>query len=82
MRLGAYFLRRVILLIPLLIGLSLLTFTVSRVLPGDPVGLAAGPQATEEIKEALRKEFGLDKKVVLDSTSKLSAEDLIKKYSN
>jgi len=30
----------------------------------------------------LDKEFGLDKKVVLDSTSKLSAEDLIKKYSN
>jgi hypothetical protein len=30
----------------------------------------------------LDKEFGLDKKVVLGSTSKLSAEDLIKKYSN
>ena len=30
----------------------------------------------------LDKEFGLDKKVVLDSTSKLSPEDLIKKYSN
>lgn len=61
MKLGSYFLRRLLLLIPLLIGLSLLTFTVSRILPGDPVGLAAGPQATEEIKEALRIEFGLDK---------------------
>ena len=61
MKLGAYFLKRLLLLIPLLIGLSLLTFTVSRVLPGDPVGLAAGPQATAEIKEALRREFGLDK---------------------
>ncbi|MCA9836985.1 MAG: ABC transporter permease [Trueperaceae bacterium] len=61
MKLGSYFLRRLLLLIPLLFGLSLLTFTVSRILPGDPVGLAAGPQATEEIKESLRKEFGLDK---------------------
>ena len=61
MKLGLYFLRRLLLLIPLLIGLSLLTFTVSRILPGDPVGLAAGPQATEEIRETLRKEFGLDK---------------------
>ncbi len=55
-----YFLRRLILIIPLLLGLSLLTFFISRVLPGDPVGLAAGPQATQEIKEALRREFGLD----------------------
>jgi peptide/nickel transport system permease protein len=60
MNLRFYFLRRVVLIIPLLIGLSLLTFTVSRVLPGDPVGLAAGPQATAEIKEALRRDFGLD----------------------
>jgi peptide/nickel transport system permease protein len=60
MTLYAYTLRRLVQLIPLLIGLSLLTFTISRVLPGDPVGLAAGPQATEAIKEALRQEFGLD----------------------
>ena len=56
-----YFIRRVLLLIPLLIGLSILTFSISRVIPGDPVGLAAGPQATPEIKETLRREFGLDK---------------------
>lgn len=61
MTLTSYALRRLIQLIPLMIGLSLLTFTVSRVLPGDPIGLAAGPQATEQIKEALRQEFGLDK---------------------
>lgn len=61
MTLTSYALRRFLQLIPLMIGLSLLTFTISRVLPGDPVGLAAGPQATEEIKEALRREFGLDR---------------------
>ncbi|MBL8134435.1 MAG: ABC transporter permease [Anaerolineae bacterium] len=60
MSIRLYVLRRLVLIIPLLIGLTLLTFIISRVLPGDPVGLAAGPQATAEIKEALRREFGLD----------------------
>ncbi len=61
MRLGQFIFGRLLQLIPLLIGLSLLTFVVSRIVPGDPVGLAAGPQATPEIKEKLRQEFGLDK---------------------
>jgi len=60
MNLRYYLLRRLLWIVPLLFGLSLLTFTISRVLPGDPVGLAAGPQATEEIKQALRQRFGLD----------------------
>lgn len=60
MNLRYYLLRRVLLIIPLLIGLTLLTFTISRILPGDPVGLAAGPQSTPEIRERLRVEFGLD----------------------
>lgn len=60
MSLRTYLLRRFIFLIPLLFGLSLLTFTVARILPGDPVGLAAGPQATPEIKAQLAKQYGLD----------------------
>jgi peptide/nickel transport system permease protein len=60
MNLRYYLFRRLLLVIPLLIGLSLLTFTVSRLLPGDPVGLAAGPQSTPEIREQLRRDFGLD----------------------
>ncbi len=58
---SGFFLRRLLMFVPLLLGLSLLAFTISRLLPGDPVGLAAGPQATPEIKEALRREFGLDR---------------------
>ena len=60
MNLRYYLLRRLLFVIPVLIGLSLLTFSISRVVPGDPVGLAAGPQATDAIREALREEFGLD----------------------
>jgi peptide/nickel transport system permease protein len=60
MNLRYYLLRRLLLIIPVLIGLSLLTFVVARIVPGDPVGLAAGPQATPEIKEKLRQQFGLN----------------------
>lgn len=55
-----YLLRRVLLLVPMLLGLSLLLFVVARLLPGDPVGLAAGPNATPELIAQLREEFGLD----------------------
>ncbi|MYI41088.1 MAG: ABC transporter permease, partial [Chloroflexi bacterium] len=60
MNIRFYILRRIALIIPTLIGLSILTFAIARIVPGDPVGLAAGPRATEEIKESLRREFGLD----------------------
>ena len=60
MNIRFYILRRIALVIPTLLGLSILTFSIARIVPGDPVGLAAGPQATEEIKAALRRELGLD----------------------
>ena len=41
-----FVLRRLLLIIPILIGLTLLLFVIARLLPGDPVGLAAGPNAT------------------------------------
>lgn len=60
MTLRLYLARRALMVVPLLLGLSLLTFSISRLVPGDPVGLAAGPQATLEIREQLSKQFGLD----------------------
>ena len=56
-----YALRRIVLLIPVLIGLSLLVFAVARLLPGDPVRLAAGPNASEAEIASLAKEYGLDR---------------------
>lgn len=60
MNIRYYLLRRIILIIPTLIGLSLLTFALVLILPGDPVAYAAGPNATEKIKDELRREFGFD----------------------
>jgi peptide/nickel transport system permease protein len=60
MNLARYGLRRLLLLIPTLFGVSLLTFALSRLVPGDPARLAAGAQATPEMYEQIRREFGLD----------------------
>jgi peptide/nickel transport system permease protein len=56
-----YTIRRLILLIPVLVGLSLLVFAISHLLPGDPVKLAAGPQATQAEIQALARELGTDR---------------------
>jgi peptide/nickel transport system permease protein len=56
-----FLLRRLLLIPPVLVGLSLITFAVSRVVPGDPVKLAAGPQARPEQIVKLAQEYGLDR---------------------
>lgn len=61
MKLGYFIVRRLLLIIPFLIGLTLLTFLISRVIPADPVGLAIGKNATEAMREQVSKQFGLDK---------------------
>ncbi len=53
-----YIVRRLILIAVVLVGLSILTFTITRIIPADPVRLAAGPRASKEQIEALRKQYG------------------------
>ena len=59
-----YILRRLVLLVPVLLGLTVLVFGIGRLLPGDPVRLAAGPNASDAEVAALAREFGLDQPVV------------------
>ncbi len=56
-----YLARRVLMMVPTLLGLSLLIFLLSRVMPGDPILLALGPEARPEQVEQLRREMGLDR---------------------
>lgn len=53
--------RRLLLLVFVLIGVSLLTFAISHVIPADPARQAAGPHATKEQVEILRNKLGLNK---------------------
>ena len=53
--------RRVVTVIPTLIGVVIVTFLLTRVLPGDPAVYFAGPAATPESIAEVRKTLGLDR---------------------
>lgn len=65
MNFSTYLVRRIFHLIPVLLGLSVLIFIVSRVIPGDPVRLALGTEATEEQVQQLRQQTGLDRPLIV-----------------
>lgn len=54
-------LRRLVMMVFVLIGISLITFTLSRVVPADAARMIAGPRASKEGVEQVRVEYGLDK---------------------
>jgi peptide/nickel transport system permease protein len=54
-------LKRLLLAIPSLIGVVIVTFLLTRALPGDPAAYFAGPAATKEAVEQVRAKLGLDK---------------------
>jgi peptide/nickel transport system permease protein len=56
-----YILRRLLLLIPIMIGVSFLTFATFRVIPGDAAILTCGFGCTPEVVDAIREEAGLNK---------------------
>jgi peptide/nickel transport system permease protein len=58
-----FILRRVLLMIPVLLGVSLVTFLIVRFIPGDPVTvlLGADRRSTPEQIENIRRSYGLDK---------------------
>ena len=53
-------LRRLGFLVLVLLGLSLITFTLSHVVPSDPARLFAGPRASEESVRTIRHQLGYD----------------------
>jgi len=61
MRILVLALRRVAWMPPTLLGLTLIVFTVSHVIPADPARAMAGENASTAQIEALRTKFGLDK---------------------
>jgi len=56
-----FIIRRLLLLIPILIGVSIVTFLMVHFIPGDPARILAGQNATPEDVLAIRERFGLDK---------------------
>ena len=56
----AYIIRRILILIPTLLGVSVIVFFMLRITPGDPAELLLGERATEEALHEIREHLGLN----------------------
>jgi dipeptide transport system permease protein len=56
--------KRVITAIPSIVGVVIVTFLLTRMLPGDPAAYFAGPAATPEAIQEVRVKLGLDKPLI------------------
>ncbi len=60
-----YLIIRVLSVIPTLLGVSILVFAVTYLIPGDPALIMAGSEATPEVVAGLRRQWGLDQPVYI-----------------
>ena len=57
---GKYILKRILWMIPVLLGVTLIIFTILYFIPGDPARMILGEDASEEAIRAMRDEMGLN----------------------
>jgi peptide/nickel transport system permease protein len=57
---GAFLLRRIALLFPVVLGITLAVFFLIRLIPGDPARVLLGIHATPDLVAAVRRNLGLD----------------------
>ena len=60
-----YIIKKIILLIPILFGITLLTFTLTKALPGDPVLSMVGERAQPEVIDKIRRELGTERNILI-----------------
>ena len=60
-----YFIKRIILMIPVILGVITIVFIINALTPGDPARQIAGTSATEAEVDAIREELGLNKSIVV-----------------
>lgn len=58
---GRYIIKRILWMIPVLLGVSFLVFSLMYFTPGDPAAIILGAEATPAQMEACREEMGLNK---------------------
>lgn len=59
----SYIIRRLLLLIPVLLIVGVIVFSLVHLTPGDPVSMMLGREATSEQKDALREQLGLNEPI-------------------
>lgn len=60
-----FLVRRIALMVPILLLVSIIAFSLIHLIPGDPALVILGPEAPGETVEALRKELGLNRPVAV-----------------
>lgn len=60
-----YIVKRILMLIPIMLGVMVIIFALKVVTPGDPVDQILGDQATEEQREEKREELGLNDPIIV-----------------
>lgn len=63
-----YIVRRLALLIPTVLGVTIIVFLMMHFIPGDPVALLLGDYYTEETAAAIRQQYGLDRPLHIQYT--------------
>lgn len=56
-----YIFKRILMMIPVLLGVLFLVFTMNEIYPGDPAAMIAGDAASVEVVEQIREDLGLNK---------------------
>jgi len=62
---AGFILKRCLLMIPTLLGVTVIVFLMLQIVPGDPVNSLLSPDATEEDRQRIEQELGLDKSLVV-----------------
>lgn len=76
---SVYIVRRLILLVPVIAGITLFSYSITRLIPGDVVAIMLGNYYSEGVAEVLRHQMGLDRPVLygyVDWMSKAVRGDL------
>lgn len=68
----AYIIRRLFMLIPVLIGMSILVFSIVHLIPGDPAKAILGEKASQETLENMREELGLNDPLIVQYKNYMS----------
>ena len=61
---GQYIVRRLVQMLPVLVGITIIVFVMIRAIPGDPAQLMLGEHAPESALAGIRHSMGLDKPIV------------------
>ena len=61
----SYILKRILYIIPVMLGVLIIVFSLKSIMPGDPVDMILSSDATQEERQEKREELGLDQPVVI-----------------